>query len=604
MFRCSNLVSSLSKSLKKLPVKKKVGWLASKTDLKTWLVIRTVIGNAGVAFSKRRKASEQDNFMWYNVSRRVFFSIDPRVRGANSFQSRFFQTTCLNLSEAESVPQVQQGKRKLLKLKNGDALVFQKKKVYFSEEYKEKINQNLHNILKAEQYEEAIDLIKDDVVLNHISFKYLRQLASHFRTNRQPEEAAQLYLRFYEVRTLRNLPRFDQIMWFEAALEWDPQFALKLIQTFKVFRNAHIYEKFYGYLVRCEIPHRMQYLISALNHIAMSSRTSLTGDHLQATCDFVANHGKPKEILFLFNILYTRGFVLSEHIYTQILQAALVVRDHHAAVDILEKMRQDLNFVDSVHVALVVATFGRKGLYKEALEFLEKYQQKTSLQFEEDGAIQTALAFACAQAGDVEKSMQIIQTSLEKNLRLDANLFGNLLYAIGYQRNEEKVRYLLQVGSLHASNEHLYAFYEWALRGISRSGDFQLYQRILEDMLQRGLKKTNELALLQVRVACGALRSQDADAYEFAKNPMQLVQQVEAEGLEVTLKLLEALIVCCCWTRDASSPTLLLEEIKKRFGNYSSVGLLHYGRVCKQLNLTPDAKYVEALKEIKTEEEE
>lgn len=473
-------------------------------------------------------------------------------------------------------------------------LVFRKQKLAFSATKKEEVNQSLYENIKAGRWEEVGELVKDDVVLNHITLKNLRQVARYFLSLGQSEEVAKLYFRFFELRTLPNFPQIDVLLWFEAALDSDPKDALRLIQNFRIFRTAQVFEKFYGYLIRSDIPHRVQFLISALNHIGSSSRSTLSHDHLKATCDFVANHGKPKELLGLFRTLYDKGFILSEHMYEQIMQAAFVARDYEAAVDILEKMKRDLNFIHAAHVALVVATFGRQGLYKEALEFLSKCENKLQIS-RDNGAIQTALAFAYAQAGELNVAVETIERALSLELQLDVNLFFNILFSVGFRRNEETLQRLLEIGRLNASPEHVYAFYEWSLRGIAKTGDFQLFRRVLNDMKQHHLPLTSEVVTLQVRVACGAVRQQDSDALEFLRDPVAIIEQVESLDLEVTSKLIESLIVSCCWSRNATAPALLLEELKRRFGEYTYIGLLQYQRVCKQLSLTPEQQYVEAL---------
>ncbi|GJQ10918.1 hypothetical protein GpartN1_g2709.t1 [Galdieria partita] len=473
-------------------------------------------------------------------------------------------------------------------------LVFRKQKLAFSAAKKDQVNQSIYEIIKAGRWDEALELIKDDVVLNHITLKNLRQIARYLSSTRQSEEVANLYFRFYELRTLPNFPHIDLLLWFESALDVDPKSALRLIQTFKIFRTASVFEKFYGYLIRKDIPHRTQFLISALSYIGTSSRSTLSHDHLKATCDFVASCGKPKELLVLFHTLYNKGFILSEHMYEQIMQAAFVARDYQAAVDILDKMRRDLNFINSVHVALVVATFGRQGLYKEALEFLSKYEEKSNIS-RENGAIQTALAFAYAQGGEAKLAVETIERALAKQQQLDVNLFVNLLFSVGFSKNEETLMHLLRIGRSNASSEHVYAFYEWSLRGIAKTGDFQLFQRVLNDMKQNNVPLTTELLTLQVRVACGAVRQQDNEALEFLKDPQSIIHQVESLGLEVTAKLIEALIVSCCWSQNYIAPPILLEELKRRFGDYTHVGLLQYQRVCKHLSLTPQQKYTEAL---------
>jgi len=473
-------------------------------------------------------------------------------------------------------------------------LVFKKQRLAFSVAKKEEINQDLYEKIKAGQWDEVVELVQNDSVLNHITLKNLRQVARHLSSVGQAEQVSNLYLRFYQLRTIPNFPQTDLLLWFESTLETDPKAALRLIQNFRIFRTCTVFEKFYGYLIRKEIPHRVQFLISALNCIATSSRSTLSHDHLRATCDFVANYGKPKELLVLFHTLYNKGFILSEHMYEQIMQAAFVARDYKAAVDILEKMKRDLNFVDSVHVALVIATFGRQGLYKEALEFLSKYQAKSPI-YKENGAIETALAFAYAQGGELNLAVETIERALSKQLQLDVNLFVNLLFSVGFTKNESTLLHLLEIGRLHASSEHVYSFYEWSLRGIAKTGDFQLFQRILSDMKRHHVPMTNELFVLQVRVACGAVRQQDKDAIAFLKEPLGIIEQVESQGLQVTPKLIEALIVSCCWSGNTTAPIVLLEELKKRFGDYTHVGLLQYQRVCKHLSLTPEQKYIEAL---------
>ncbi|EME27721.1 uncharacterized protein Gasu_47090 [Galdieria sulphuraria] len=499
------------------------------------------------------------------------------------------------LARAESSSEDREGDESEVGTQNSSSkLMFRKQKLAFSAAKRDEINQSIYEVIKSGRWNEAVDLVKDDVVLNHIALKNFRQIARYLSSVGQSEEVANLYLRFYELRTFPNFPHTDVLLWFESALDADPKTALRLIQTFRIFRTASVFEKFYGYLIRNDIPHRIQFLISALNYIGTSSRSILSHDHLKATCDFVASCGKPKELLVLFHTLYSKGFILSEHMYEQIMQAAFVARDHHSAVDILDKMRRDLNFIDSVHVALVVATFGRQGLYKEALEFLSKYEEKTNIS-RENGAIQTALAFAYAQGGEVNLAIETIETALAKQQQLDVNLFVNLLFSVGYSKNEETLMHLLRIGRSNASSKHVYSFYEWSLRGIAKTGDFQLFQRVLKDMKQHDVPVTTELLTLQVRVACGAVRQQDNDALEFIKDPQAIIRQVEFQGLEVTAKLIEALIVSCCWSQNSTAPPLLLEEMKRRLGDYTRVGLLQYQRVCKHLSLTPEQKYMEAL---------